>query len=675
VNATDHRLLVHHGTFAVLSLSGDAGATDEGVRGAHSEGAVPEGLFVRDARHLSRWQLTVDGAAPAVLVPAHHSTDVAVLTPRGTRREPPPYTVFREQALAGGVLSERIRLASNLGKATTARLAITADADFADQFELRSDHHSYDKPHAVCTREARADGVDFGYRRGEWHSRTAVTAEPPPVSVEETGSRARKLSWLLDLPPHGMAELRLRVTAHPHGEHSEREADPGDLGDPTAVLARLKAETTGFTSMEPAPARRTDWSQLARACEQGLEDLAALRITAYGPDGEPLLVPGAGVPWFLTLFGRDSLLTSYFMLPSRSHLAEATLLALAATQARDEHPERLAQPGKIVHEVRPGELAHFGQIPFGRYYGSVDSTPLFLILLGAYSEQTRASDGDGDGDSKRDTQSLARRLEPQARAAVEWMFAHGGLGTHGYLAYHAHEGGLANQNWKDSPGAVSTADGTPPTGAVMVAEVQGYAYDALRRTAELARTVWQDAAYAERLTTAAAALRERFTTDFWMDAHGFPLLALNETGTRADLLASNAGHLLWSGILDADRAESVGRRLLEPDFFSGWGVRTLAAGQTPYHPLSYHRGSIWPHDNALIALGLARYGLHDEVRTLAGGMVEAAARQNYRLPEVLAGYSRTDHPDPVPYPHSCSPQAWAAATPFALLTALEGSSG
>ncbi|WP_314172365.1 amylo-alpha-1,6-glucosidase [Streptomyces winkii] len=679
MNATEHRLLVHDGTFAVLGPSGDvSGPPGWTLPSSQSEGTVPEGLFVRDARHLSRWQLTVDGYSPAVLVPASDGTGpgsgAAVLTPHGTREQPPAFTLFREQAVVSGELTERIRLTSNKGETTTTRLTITADADFADQFELRSDHRWYEKPHAVHTHEVLPDGVEFGYRRGEWHSRTSISAEPPPTTVEETGSSARQLSWQLELPPHATAELTLRVTAHPHGAPpraaaaAEPGSAPGSDGDPASVVARLTAQTDAFTSAEPVPSRLTDWPELARACEQGLVDLAGLRVTAHGPDGEELLIPGAGVPWFLTLFGRDSLLTSLFALPYRPRLAESTLLALAATQAREEEPERLAQPGKIVHEVRHGELAHFGQVPYGRYYGSVDATPLFLILLGAYSEQE-------DPARTAHVRSLARRLEPHARAAVEWMFTHGGLDEHGYLAYHAHEGGLANQNWKDSPGAVCTADGTRPTGAVMVAEVQGYAYDALSRTARLARTVWQDEPYAERLSKAAASLRERFEADFWMREKDFPLLALDETGTPADALASDAGHLLWSGILDREPGERVGRRLLEEDFFSGWGVRTLATGQASYHPLSYHRGSIWPHDNAVIALGLARYGLHREVRTLAAGMVEAAARQNYRLPEVLAGYGRSDHPHPVPYPHACSPQAWAAATPLALLTAVREAPG
>ncbi|MEU6113394.1 glycogen debranching N-terminal domain-containing protein [Streptomyces sp. NPDC047117] len=673
MTTTDQRVLVHDGTFAVLGPAGDI----TGVRGA-----APDGLFLRDARHLSRWQLTVDGAAPVVLVPATAGDATtpltSVLTPHGTRDEPPAYTVFREQAVLSGALTEHIRLTSNRGETTTATLEITVDADFADQFELRADHRAYAKPHTVRTRDAREDGVEFGYRRGPWHSRTTVTAEPPPARVQKAEptartadaakqhhAHARKLCWQLELPPHGTAELRLRVTAHPHGAH-RREADRTADADPRAVAHRLAAEVADFAdtaSLTTGP-HDTHWPELDRACEQGLADLAGLRVTVPGPDGQPLRVPGAGVPWFLTLFGRDSLLTSLFALPYRPELAEATLLALTAAQATAADPARLAQPGKIVHEIRHGELAFFDQVPYKRYYGSVDSTPLYLVLLSAYAEAAGAPGTE-----------LARRLEAPARAAVDWMFRHGGLDTHGYLAYRAHEGGLANQNWKDSPGAICTADGTRPEGAVLVAEVQGYAYDALLRTARLARDLWDDAPYAARLESAAEALRQRFTADFWLADRAFPALALDGAGRRADVLASDAGHLLWSGILDQEAGETVGRRLLEPDFFSGWGVRTLAADQRPYHPLSYHRGSIWPHDNALVVLGLARYGLHKEAHTVAHGLVEAAALHGYRLPEVLAGYDRDLHPVPVPYPHSCSPQAWAAATPLALRTAVHHTGG
>ncbi|KIF78378.1 aminotransferase [Streptomyces sp. 150FB] len=658
------QLLVHAGTFAVLDAQGDI----EGSRGT-----APDGMFVRDARHLSRWQLTVDGVAPAVLVPAGdgESDAATVLTPPGTRDEPPSCTLFRRQALYEGRLTETITVVSNVSRATCVTIAVEADADFTDQFELRSDRRTYSKPGATRAVLERPDGLEFGYRRDDWHSGTTVTAHPPPTLVGTTGSAspgntARSLVWQLELPAHARAELTLNVTAEAHGAPplADLPSTPGQVRRRT----RLANEpyTRGAPLPLPDPADRTVQTdlavELASACAQGIADLARLRVPATGPDGEALQVPGAGVPWFLTLFGRDSALTSFFALPYRPETARATLLALAATQATGYLPDRVAQPGKIVHEVRHGELAHFGQVPYGRYYGSVDSTPLFLVLLHAHAAQT--------GDP-----AVARRLEGHARAAVDWMFHDGGLGSRGYLVYEAHEQGLANQNWKDSAGAVCFRDGTQLTGAIAVAEAQGYAYDALRRTANLARTVWRDPGWAERLEDAAARLRKRFQRDFWLpaggpDDQGFPALALDGAGRPAGTLASDAGHLLWSGILDEDRARAVGRRLLEPDFFSGWGIRTLASGQPPYHPLSYHRGSIWPHDNAIIALGLARYGMREQTETLAAGLLAAASHYGHRLPEVIAGYPRERGQGPIPYPHANSPQAWAASTPLAMLTAV-----
>lgn len=639
-----HHLLVHGGTFATVGDGGDI----SGVRGA----GTPDGLFVRDARHLSRWQLTVDGAVPETLTPvAEGDTARCVLVPRGGRQEPPAYTLFREQAVAEGAFVETLTVTSNRPTPTTVRIALTVDADFTDQFELRSDHRTYVKAGAVRTREVLDDGVEFGYRRGEWRSRTTVTAEPAPDAVEETGTGARRLVWALELQAHGSAELALGVAARPHGM-----PEAGVPRSPAEVTERILAREGEFAEGVAFP---TGWPELAAVCERGLADLAVLQVPATGPDGEELRVPAAGVPWFLALLGRDALLTSLFMLPYRPQPAAATLLALAAAQATAVGPGAVAQPGKIVHEVRHGELAHFGQVPYGRYYGSVDATPLFLVLLGAYTERT--------GDP-----ALARRLEPNARAAVEWMLDHGGLTSRGYLVYRADEGGLANQNWKDSPGAICSSDGERVNGAVMAAGAQGYAYDGLRRTALMARTVWGDEVYAQLLEQAAADLRDRFQRDFWMADRAFPALALDGDGEPLDALASDAGHLLWSGLLDKEYGVQVGRRLLEPDFFSGWGVRTLAAGQPAYHPLSYHRGSVWPHDNALIALGLARYGLHEEARTVAHALVDTATANGRRLPEVLAGYGRDTHREPVPYPHACVRGSRAAATPLALLTAVGG---
>ncbi|MEV5318314.1 glycogen debranching N-terminal domain-containing protein [Streptomyces sp. NPDC052687] len=645
-----HHPLVHGGTYAAVGDGGDINGVRAGGAGRHG---LPDGLFVRDARHLSRWQLTVDGAVPETLSPvAGGDTARCVRVPRGGRQEPPAYTVFREQAVGDSSFVERLRVTSNRPVPTTVRLAITADADFTDQFELRSDHRTYPKPGVVRRRQVLSHGLEFTYQRGEWRSCTTVTAEPAPDAVEETGTGARRLVWTLALEPHGTAELTVRVVARPHGERRTLRVP----SSPAGLSEQRQAREDGFMEGVAFP---TGWPELAAACARGLADLASLRIPATGPDGEDLRVPAGGAPWFLALLGRDALLTALFALPYRPQLAAHTLPALAATQAAETHPGSVAQPGKIVHEVRYGELAHFGQVPFGRYYGSVDATPLFLVLLGAYVEQT--------GDT-----AMARRLEPHARAAVGWMLDHGGLTSRGYLVYRADRGGLANQNWKDSPGAICWADGTRPTGPVMAAGAQGYAYDALRRTAHLARTVWSDETYAALLEQAAGDLRDRFQRDFWMPERSFPALALDGEGRQVDALASDAGHLLWSGLLDKEYGEVVGRRLVEPDFFSGWGVRTLAAGQPAYHPLSYHRGSVWPHDNALIALGLARYGLHDEARTVAGALVDAAGAFGDRLPEVLAGYDRGTHGEPVPYPHACVRESRSAAAPLALLTAVGG---
>ncbi|WP_229857131.1 amylo-alpha-1,6-glucosidase, partial [Streptomyces anandii] len=529
-----HHLLVHSTTFAAVGDGGDI----TGVRGNGS----PDGLFVRDARHLSRWQLTVDGAVPETLAPvADGDAARCVLVPRGGRTEPPAYTLFREQAVSDSAFVECLRVTGNRPVPSTVRLALTVDADFADQFELRSDHRTYFKSGVVRSRQVMNDGVEFRYRRGEWSSCTTVTAEPAPDGVEETGTGARRLVWTLDLEPHATAELTLRVVARPHGDRRAVRVPRS----PAAVNERLHALEGRFVEGVAFP---TGWPELAAACARGLADLAALQVPATGPDGEELRVPAAGAPWFLTLLGRDALLTSLFTLPYRPGPAAGTLLALAATQATGTAAGPVAQPGKIVHEVRHGELAHFGQVPFRRYYGSVDATPLFLVLLGAYTERT--------GDT-----AIARRLQPHARAAIGWMLDHGGLTSRGYLVYRADEGGLANQNWKDSPGAICSADGSRALGPVTAAGAQGYAYDALRRTAWLARTVWSDEVYAALLEQAAADLRDRFQRDFWMRERSFPALALDGGGHQVDALASDAGHLLWSGLLDKEYGEVVGRRL------------------------------------------------------------------------------------------------------------------
>jgi glycogen debranching enzyme len=609
------RTLVHGTTFL---LTGDSGNATEGT----------DGFYVDDTRHLSHWELDVDGAHLRTLGSHNdgHATHV-VLSPVTARGEDPAYTVFRSQAVENGALFEELRVHSFLTTPSVVTVSYRVAADFDDQFELRGSG-TYDKPGAHHE-QAFADGeVVFGYRRADYRKWTVVRGSRAPVAG------GGKVSWQLDLPPLGECVLRIEVTT----------GRAAGLLAPADVAGRARAAAADFVSQVSVP--DLDWPELRAAVDRGLADLADLRVPAPGrPD---LRIPGAGVPWFLTLFGRDSLITSM----SVPALAPDTLRALAATQATTEDPTRIEQPGKIVHEVRQGELSLFGQTPYGRYYGTVDATPLFLMLLGRHPE-------------------LATELEQAARAAVDWMLRYGGLDEHGYLVYRTDGPGLVHQCWKDSARSICFASGELADGPVAVCEVQGYAYEALLSVARLAREVWNDPAYADRLTGRADRLRTEFERDFWLPEQGFVALALDGSGRQADALASNAGHVLWTGILPEEKARIAGRRLAGPEFFSGWGIRTLATGQVPYHPVSYHNGGVWPHDTAITVAGLVRAGLPDEAALVAAGLVAAATRQpDNRLPEVMTGYSRAEVSEPVRYPHSCSPQAWAAAAPLMIANAL-----
>jgi glycogen debranching enzyme len=362
----------------------------------------------------------------------------------------------------------------------------------------------------------------------------------------------------------------------------------------------------------------------------------------------------------MSLFGRDSVITSYQALPYAPELAATTLRVLASKQGTRVDRYREEEPGKILHELRLGELTVFGERPHSPYYGTYDATPLFLVLLDEYERWT------GNGD-------LVRELEGAARAALRWLDEFADRDGDGYLEYERNtESGLENQCWKDSWNSILYADGTLSSLPRATCEIQGYAYDAKVRCARLAREVWDDPALAERLEREAAELKARFNRDFWVAEREFFALALDGGKKPVDSLTSNLGHLLWSGIVDDDKAEAVVRHLLGDSLFSGWGVRTMAEGEGGYNPIEYHNGTVWPHDNSFIAAGLARYGYREEAARVAQAVLEAATYFDYRLPEVFAGYPREQTKFPVEYPTASSPQAWATGAPLLLIRVLLG---
>jgi glycogen debranching enzyme len=599
--------------------------------GADVAGSAADGLFVDDCRHLSRLVLRVPGQPLRALRTDATST---VYAPETARHEDPPYAVVRRRQVRPGRLVESLEVTSFVATPQTVEVGYELAADFADQFELRS-ARAFDKSDAIRHAEVVNGRLVFSYARRGFERTTTIQASPT-AQLSFHG-----LQWMVVVPPLGSVTLEVTVSG-------EVQAGGGFVEHAGAAGAgRVHTSRSAGTGGSP-PAPQDD---LSRCVRQGLADLDALCMPAPGVPGA--VVPAAGAPWFLTVFGRDSLLSSLFALSHRPELAAGTLRVLAATQGRTTDASRVEDPGKVIHEVRQGELATTGEVPYARYYGSVDATPLFLMLLAEHHEAT--------GDDL-----PAKELEEAARAAAGWMLGPGGLAT-GYLRYRTDLPGLVHHCWKDSADSIVFRDGTPAIGPIAVAEAQGYAYRALLGTARLATDVWGDPAWAATLTAAAADLRDRFARDFRLP-DGFVALALDGTGTAVDAAASNAGHLLWCGLLADDWAATVADRLAGDDFFSGWGVRTLAAGQPPYHPMSYHRGGVWPHDTAIAVAGLAAAGRRTDAARIADGLLAAASFGDGRLPEVMTGLARERGRGPVPYPHSCSPQAWAAAAPLLLLS-------
>jgi glycogen debranching enzyme len=622
-------------TFLIGDRHGDMRADEE----------REHGFFSEDTRFVSRWVLRVDAAELQLLgldQDAHYAVRF-FLAPGVSPDVAAPFSVMRRR-LVDHVWMEEVTVTNHRHTACDLAVTVEIDADFADLFEV--------KEGVVAAREVAFHHDDrtlvLAYEHGSFQRSVAIAASRSAIITREG------FTYALRLAPGERWSTTFIATPHaaqPGASFPQREVRAG-----LDELSRLKA-TELDAWLARAPALETDDVALARTYRASLSDLGALRL--HPKLAELATLPAAGLPWFMALFGRDSLIASCQALPYLPGLAATTLRALAAHQAgtRDDFHEQ--EPGKILHELRFGELTARGERPHSPYFGSADATPLFLVLLDEYRRWS--------GDDQ-----LVRDLEPNARAALAWIENEGDLDGDGYVEYARRNPltGLVNQCWKDSWDAIQFADGTLARGPIATCEIQGYVYDAQRRAARLAREVWGDEVLARRLERRAADLRARFQRDFWMPERGCHALALDGDKRQVDSLTSNIGHLLWSGLLDEREAAATAARLLGEDLWSGWGVRTLGAGEAGYNPLGYHTGTVWPHENSLIAAGLARYGHREAAIAVVAGMLRAAQHFEHRLPEVFGGYPAAETSVPVAFPTASRPQAWAAGTPLLLLTTL-----
>jgi len=602
------------------------------------------GLFLDDTRFLSRWVLTVNGLRPKLLSVddvAYFKVQFFAAVATGTVYVDSHLSVVRQRAVGRG-FSEDITLTNHSRKRMELEVRLEAAADFADLFEVKD---KLEKKGELYRRVTDHQLV-LGYRRERFERQTVISADQP-AEIREDG-----LVFRVRLEAQSEWTTRVEVAAKPRLGRGAGAAMVYERG------ARRDLGMSVQDWIAAAPKLVSSWGPLELTYKRCLVDLAALR---FRTEIFPGAVPAAGLPWFMAIFGRDSLITSFQALPYAPELAATTLRLLALFQGRVDDPFRDEEPGKILHELRLGEMTAFEERPHSPYYGSADATALFLVLLEEYERWT--------GDT-----ALARALEREARAAIAWIDHHGDRDGDGHIEYERRnkETGLENQCWKDSWDSVAFADGTLAPAPRATCELQGYAYDAKRRTARLAREVWRDPAWAAELEQQAAGLRRRFNEDFWIADRGFFALALDGQKRKVDSLTSNIGHLLWSGIADADKAECCVRHLLSEALFSGWGVRTMADTEGSYNPIGYHVGTVWPHDNSIIAWGLRRYGYRAEAARISRAMLEAAELFPHRLPEAFAGYRRAATRYPVEYPTACSPQAWATGAPLLFVRALLG---
>jgi glycogen debranching enzyme len=613
-------------------------------------GSPDVGFFHDDTRFLSRMELRVDGYRTVVLSSSTEQTfasQIELTTGKSTMRETyeiPENTVHirREQLLASETLFDNFWFENFNFHELELNLELAYEADFMDVFQVRG--VARQKLGQYFLPIVRKDSIVFHYCGRDGVAReTVIHLSPEPDMVDGTTAR-----WKLRLPP--FKRFRLETTIVPQVEGKRSRSIHPDFGQQLRMrreaIAEWASHSTSFS------ANNSIFGEMVETCKA---DFHALQI----PEARERVI-AAGIPWFATMFGRDSIIAAYQSLMLNPQLASETLRVLASLQGKEKNDWRDEEPGKILHEYREGEMTRAGEMPFGPYYGSVDATPLWLILLSETFNWTA-------------DEQLIKDLLPNAYRALEWIDSHGDLDGDGFIEYQRRSSkGLANQGWKDSWDAIMHHDGEVAKTPIALCEVQGYVYEAKYRMASLMRS-FGDVQTADRLKKDSAEMAKRFEKAFWMPKLGFYAMALDREKRQTQVISSNPGHLLFTRMLPLDRAKAITQRFMRDDMFSGWGWRTMSRNERIFNPLSYHRGSVWPHDNSLIAHGMSLYEFREPANQLFTGLFEAALNfRDYRLPELFCGIQRREHDEPVQYPVSCSPQAWASGSVFLMLMSVLG---
>jgi len=622
------------------------------------------GLLHNDTRFVSRWELTLADKPLSLLKSAvvdYYSASFFLTNPDlpqvGLRAN--SVAVRRLRFVGNGVL-EHIVAVNSTFEPLRLELKLGCGADFADLFEVKSAVRDR-RSRIIRTQEKRA--LRYLYEVRGFLAETTVRIKQSDIEDFEEQSVVSEapvriagdnIIWSVELAPRRALVATVEVSLRTH----EATFDPvhHHFGEEQEAIQGPLARW-----LEERPLFESDSALLKNVVNKSIVDLAALRITGE-VKGEPYVMPAAGLPWFMTLFGRDTIIAALQTLSVGPELARGALHLLGEAQGKVIDDFRDEEPGRILHEIRSGELTVLGEKPHSPYYGASDATPLWLVLMETYWRDTLDDE-------------FVRKRWNAVLAALSWIDHYGDRDGDGYVEYGTKSPqGLGNQCWKDSWDGIQFSDGSIPYLPIATAEIQGYVYDAKLRVAEMAKKLFNDTALAHRLEREAQELRLRFNRDFWSEQRdGYYIVGLDGDKRPIDSMTSNMGHLLWSGIVPEDRARIIARHLMSAKMFSGWGVRTISTDDRGYNPIGYHCGTIWPHDNAIVAAGLARYGFRAEANRIALAHFEAAAFSDFRLPEAFAGFDRSVSRFPVPYPTACSPQAWATGAPFEFLRVMLGS--